>query len=393
MKTLSSRKWVIGVILIIAAGMIAFMTLNYIVDPVDYYAVSHHKETYNPNNYTRKIKTEYIMKEFPDVECIILGGSKAGVLDPERITGYSGLSCYNFSFTHGNMSDYEIYLRYLLDHTDNLKEIILHLSSIEVRYYSWNRDFREEAETRVPAMVTGVLWDNLTENLSYLCTNIQTTFKAIKSPDSGISRDTLSTGQKNWRSAIESFSKDPAEYLEKNFYKNARSSLQNLFARKASGEALYYRENLRALERVKELCSDHNVKLTVVVGASSIYERYDYECEEYLEYFRQIVMICGSVWDFSSYCSLNLNAANFYEKRHYTSELGDLEIDIMYGEKDSADYDSFGQLLTPDNIDDYLTQRRSDWQSLKEEFETDGALTLPGLDDPSYIAGEDGLSA
>lgn len=386
MSKFSGKKWILCVFLLILTGMIAFMAVNYLTDPVDYYAVSRKKETYNPNNYTRKIKSEYITREFPDVEGIILGGSKAGVLDPERIREYSGLSYYNFSFMHGNFSDYEIYFRYLLTHTQNLKEIMIHLSSIEVSYYSWYRDRTKDPDTKVPAMVSGNLWDYVTENLSHLCTDIHTTIRSIRKPDAGISRDTLATGQKNWLSAISKFNEDPEAFLEKNFYHGADKSFRELFSRKASGETRYYQENLDALKRIRQLCEENGVTLKVVIGASSIYERNEYECEEYLNYLRQVVLISGGAWDFSSYSDLNLNAANFYEKRHYTSQLGDLEIDIMYGRRDSADYDDFGIYLTADNVDSYIDQRRDDWKSLKETYESEGSLSLPGPDDPSYIA-------
>lgn len=389
MRIVKGKKWIIVFIALVAAGMIAFMIANYVIDPVDYFAATSNKETYNPNNYTRKIKTEYIIKRFPDVEGIFLGGSKAGVLDPVRMGHYTGLSYYNLSYTHGNFSDYETWTRFLLEHLDNLKEITIHLSSIEAGYFSWYRDVYPADNTGVPAIVTGNLWQLITENLSYLCTDIRTLWKGFKNPDSGITRDTLATGQKNWRAAIRRFSEDPAAYLEKNFYSGADHFLSMLFDRTASDNEQYYQENLESLERIRDMCAEHGVTLKIVIGASHIYERYQYECEEFFEYLKQIVMITGGIWDFSSYSLLNLNPCNFYEKRHYTTQLGDLEIDIMNGAKDSAAYDNFGIYLTPENVDDYLNQRRSDWAALKEEYETTGTVILPGMDDPSWIRESD----
>lgn len=389
MNAIKSRKWVRILAAILAAGMLAFMAANYVVDPVDYFAATGDKTTYDPNNYTRKIKTEYILKRFPDVEGILLGGSKAGVLDPKRITSYTGLSYYNLSFTHGNFSDYETWTKFLVKHLKNLKEITIHLSSIETGYYSWYRDVTPQAETRVPALMTGNLWDGITETLSYLCTDVKTLFKGWRNPDRGITRDTLATGQKNWRAAIKAFEIDPEAYLQKNFYADENSTLTMLFANTTDDEKKYYQENLDALIRIKNVCEKNGITLKVVIGASNLFERYQYESDQYLEYLKQIVMITGGLWDFSSYSSLNLNPCNFYEKRHYTTQLGDLEIDIMYGAKDPADYDAFGIWLTPDNVEAYLNQRRSDWNALKEEFETTGTLVLPGMEDDSWIQESD----
>ena len=387
MKTIKGKKWVLIILVVTAIGMGAFMAANYIVDPVDYFAATGDKKTYNPNNYTRKIKTEYILKRFPDVEGVILGGSKAGVLDPERIRHYTGLSYYNLSLTHGNFSDYETWTRYLAQHLDNLKEVTIHLSSIEGGYYSWYRDITPDPMTDVPALMKGNLWNLITENLGNLCTDIRTTFEAWRNPDKGITRDTLATGQKNWRAAIRSYEKDPEAYLEKNFFSSADHSLKNLFTRSARDRKHYYQENLDALVRIRDFCSENGITLKVIVGASHIFERYQYECEEYLRYLKHITMITGGIWDFSSYSSLNLNPCNFYERRHYTTELGNLETDIMYGAADSADYDNFGIWLTPENVDAYIKQRMEDWARLKEEYDATGKLELPGADDPSCVLG------
>ena len=389
MKQIKSRMWILLMLVMIAAGMAVFMAANYVIDPVDYFAATSNKETYNPNNFTRKIKTEYILKRFPDVEGIFLGGSKAGVLSAKRMSHYTGLSYYNLSFTHGNFSDYETWTRFLLKKLKNLKEITIHLSSIETGYYSWYRDVYPDSKTSVPALVEENPWEIFTENLSYLCTDLRTTISGLRNPDSGITRDTLATGQKNWRRAIRSFSEDPEKYLQKNFYSGSHRFLSNLFKRTASDSEEYYQENLDALIRIRDLCAEKGVTLKVMVGASHIYERYQYECEEYLVYLKQMVMITGGLWDFSSYSDLNLNPCNFYEKRHYTDELADLEIDIMNGAKDGEDYDGFGIYLTPENVDDYLNQRRSDWRELKAEFEETGDVALPGMDDESYIRESD----
>ena len=61
----------------------------------------------------------------------------------------------------------------------------------------------------------------------------------------------------------------------------------------------------------------------------------------------------------------------------------------MNGAKDGEDYDGFGIYLTPENVDDYLNQRRSDWRELKAEFEETGDVALPGMDDESYIRESD----
>ena len=127
----------------------------------------------------------------------------------------------------------------------------------------------------------------------------------------------------------------------------------------------------------------------MVIGASSLSERYHYEQDQYDRYYgylRGIVDICGSVWDFSSFNDINLNPYNFYNYSHYTNEVADLQIDVMYGKEEPGQYNGFGILLTEDNLDDYLSQRKEDYLRLKQEYEATGTIVLGGIDDPGNIS-------
>ena len=81
-----------------------------------------------------------------------------------------------------------------------------------------------------------------------------------------------------------------------------------------------------------------------------------------------------------------MNPYNFYNYSHYTSEVADLQLDVMFGKEAPGQYGGFGILLNGDNIDDYLYQRKSDFLRLKQEYETTGTVAVKGLDDPSNIS-------
>ena len=97
------------------------------------------------------------------------------------------------------------------------------------------------------------------------------------------------------------------------------------------------------------------------------------------------MQLCGEVWDFSSFNDINMNPYNFYNYTHYSRQVADLQLDMIYGREESGQYGGFGILLTLENIDGYLRQRRADYLRLKEEYEATGTIAVGTISDSSNI--------
>ena len=375
---MKSKHWLILFCVLLFTGMAGYMAINYRVNPLGYFTVEKGTDYYQPDQYVRAIKSKYIARNDDQIDAVIIGGSKAGALNTEFLTKYTGKNYYNFYFNVGNFSDYQTYIEYLVGHS-YVSEITLHLSSFEIDNFKAG----SSSTMQVPAIVSGNIWDRVTETLSYLLTDIQTlkkNYKKIIKWDVE-TLDLTAVGEKNRVSHYRKFAADPDGYTEKNVTKNLNSYLKKMFKQAASTRPAYD-DNLNALRKIKKLCDENNITLKVVIGASFIGERDTYECNRYYAYLKELVSITD-VWDFSSFSDINLNPYNFINRKHYNTAVGDLMINTMYG-KDS--YDGFGIYLTQDNIDDYLKQRKADFERLKEEFETTGTIALPGMEDDSYIA-------
>lgn len=375
---MKSKHWLILFFVLLFAGMAGYMAINYCVNPLGYFTVEKGTDYYQPDQYVRAIKSKYIAQNDDQIDAVIIGGSKAGALNTELLTEYTGKNYYNFYFNVGNFSDYQTYIEYLVEHS-YVSEITLHLSSFEIDYFKAG----SSNTMQVPAIVSGNIWDQVTETLSYLLTDIQTLKKNYKKIMKWNleTLDLTAVGEKNRVSHYRKFAADPDGYTEKNVTKNLNSYLKKMFKQVASTRPAYD-DNLNALRKIKKLCDENDVTLKVVIGASFLGERDTYECNRYYAYLKELVSITD-VWDFSSFSNINLNPYNFINRKHYNTAVGDLMINTMYG-KDS--YDGFGIYLTPDNIDDYLKERKADFERLKEEFETTGTIALPGMEDDSYIA-------
>lgn len=375
---MKSKHWLLLYFLLLFAGILGYMGLNYYANPLGYFTVKKGMSYYRADDYTRAIKSEYLLKNSDQYDAVIIGGSKAGVLSTDRLTEYTGKRYYNFFNNIGNFSDYLRYTEFILNHTD-ISEITLHLSSYEVQAYSQET---RSSNFEVPAIVAGNKWDQLTETLGYLMTDLKTVIEELKTnPDEkGGSPEQLVNGERNRNNSFRSFEKNPRAYIKKEVTKGLKKYLKQMFAQKANSQPAYD-DNIAALRQIKALCDEHNVTLKVVIGAGFLGERNIYECERYYDYLAQIVTITD-VWDFNDFHPINLNPYNFLNRKHYTNTVADLMIDTMYG-KDSVE--GFGHYLTRDNIYDYLKARRADFKRLKEEFEATGTIALPGMDDESYI--------
>lgn len=381
-----TKRWLVIFFALLLLIVPCYMAANYIVDPMFYFAADKGSTWYNSNKYGRAVKSKYMLKHKDEYDAVILGGSKSGALDVKRLGGYTGLRYYNFYMESGNFSDYLTYATFLIQKC-GVKEITLHISSFEVMNYSL--DFREADVWRVPAVVNGTALDKALETLKFLMTDTSLLFYAVKNREVNERRaDNIADGMKNWTVTKGKMEADPEGWIQKEFYEEYPKHLSTLFGDKNWVEKPHYEENLEALRQIREMCSEYGVTLKVVIGASSISERFRFEqdpYDRYYDYIREMVRIMGEVWDFSSFNDINMNPYNFYNFTHYSREVADLQVDVMYGTQERGQYGGFGILLTMDNVDDYLKQRKADYLRLKEEYEATGTVAVKGIDDPSNI--------
>ena len=308
----------------------------------------------------------------------MLGGSKAGVLSTERLSEYTGKNYYNFYVAYGCFSDYLTYASWLID-TVGIDEITLHLSSIEVQMFDRSQ-VNEIYE--VPAFVNGDAWDILLENLNYLCRNIETSVEYAMedktTKENGM--DSLITGERNYSYPYQLIEKDEQKYIKKYVMPRYKQNLELLFEKGVEEPAM--EANVEAFQELKALCDEKGVTLKVVIGPTFLAEIFKFESEDYYTYLRHLVDVTD-IWDFSGFTPENLNPYNFINEGHYKNVVADAMVDTMYGK---GSRENFGILLTKDNIDGYIQNRRESYQKLKKEYEETGTVQLQTKEDESYIS-------
>lgn len=371
-----SKKWLALFFGLLLAGIVLFMAINFTVDPAGYFTVERGAEEVSANGYTRAAKSKYISKHADEYNAVVLGGSKAGVLDTELLSGYSGKNYYNFYIAYGCFSDFLTYARYLVNEV-GVEEITLHISSIEVQKYS-RADENEIYE--VPAVVNGTMPELILENLNYLCRDITSSIDAVFDDNLSQGMDSIVTGERNYSYAYSLMEQDRETYKNEYVLTRMRKRLANLFdGDDPSIPAVD--DNITALKKIKKLCDKNDVKLNVVIGPTFLTEIPLFEGEEYYNYLREIVKITD-VWDFSGFTQYNLNPYNFVNEGHYNNTVADLMVKTMY---EGEQKEGFGVLLTKDTIEEYLAARIGAYETLEKEYEATGTIALYDMEHESYI--------
>lgn len=374
----NTKQWIAAFFIILAVGIGIFMATNFFVDPTGYFSVERGADEVDANGYTRAAKSKYIKKHADEYDAVVLGGSKSGVLSTELLSEYTGKNYYNFYFAYGCFADFLTYTQYLIE-TAGVEEITLHLSSIEVQKY--NREDTNEIY-EVPAVVNGNFLDKALETLNYLCRNITSSIEYLMEGQDELEKgmDSLITGERNYSYPYSLMEEDWDAYVDEYVLPRYQQNLRPLFERDPSVPAI--EQNIEAMRQIKEICDENGVTLKVVIGPTFLAEIYKFEGEAYYDYLRELVKITD-IWDFSGFIPENLNPYNFVNEGHYNNTVADLIVNIMYGK---AEREGFGVVLTQDNIEEYLEERKADYERLKAEYEETGTVALYGLEDESYIA-------
>ena len=93
---MKSKRWLLLFFVLFFAGIGGYMAINYHVDPLGYFIVDKGESYYNSGDYTRAIKSKYVKENKDQIDAVVLGGSKSGVLSTELLSEYTGKKYYNF---------------------------------------------------------------------------------------------------------------------------------------------------------------------------------------------------------------------------------------------------------------------------------------------------------
>ena len=354
---MTSKKWTISFVIIVLIVLTSIAILNYVVDPYGYFdALDGLNKELNDNNYIRVLKAKNIQKYGQKYEGYVIGGSKAGGYTSEIMSNLDGYNYYNCFITMGNFEEYYIYTKFIIEHSPNLKKIVLNLSGFECLF-----DVREGIKQETPAVLKGK--SEAVEFVKFLFKNPKLSIDQITNP--GFDYRQNDDGSRNLVGAYENYWKEPSEYVKKNVVYDLDKDLKEMFEKAETRTFSSFPNDMKYLRKIVDLCKENDIQLLVINSATPLTSRQSYEGEAYWNFLAQVATVTD-FWDFTSYNDINLNPYNFYDDAHPFYEVVELIIDTIAGKNS---YSGFGFYVTKDNVYDYLQQRRKDFYELKFEFE------------------------
>lgn len=366
------KKWFSIFAVIFISMCVVWIGGNYFFDPTNYFLTKKkHGEYISQNYHTKMAKAYYMGENGNDYDGVIIGGSKSGMLHPDELTKYTGKRYYHMYASSLTYMDAYYDVKFLLENTD-VSYVVLCPSSYDVLTIDPGD---KDDSCKIPAILTGE--SEQLETVKQLFTNISTWYTKIRT----LGKDTMCLPDGTWDTGeqYEEYINNPDAYVLENVVEDMGENLEKLFTDEYIPNLKAHEYNVDTLKEIKKLCDERGVELTVIITPTYIESRYMFECEEYYDYMKELVMVTD-IWDFSGYNAVNLNPYNLIDDSHYFRETGDAILSVVFG---GNEIDDFGVLLTKDNIDDYIKERRKGYEKLKLEWEKTKNVQLEGRYDNS----------
>lgn len=369
---MTAKKWSISFVIIIIIILLGIAILNVIVDPYDYFdGIDGINSNIHDNSYIRVFKANHIKKFGNNYDAYLIGGSKGGCYQSEKLKELDGYNYYNTFITCGNFEEYYIFSKFIIENT-NAKKIILNLSGFECLF-----DVRTGLKQETPAILTGK--SEVAEFISFLFKNPKLSIDEIR--HSSATDRQNDDGSRNLATYYKNRSENPEKYVNEKVIYDLDKDLKMMFEKFSTRTFSSFPNDINYLRKIVNLCKENNVELLVINSPTPLTSRQDFESEVYINFLAQVAQVTD-FWDFTSYNDINLNPYNFYDDAHAFYEVNELVIDTIKG---TNSYEGFGKYVTKDNVYEYLQERRTDFYKLKKEYEETGTVKLGGYEDPSNL--------
>lgn len=333
-----AKRWTLTTLLSITIILSIVFTFNFIIDPfgnrswiVD--------QRFKPIVKERSEKYNYIFNHnnINHFDSLILGSSRSMKIVPSNNLYMK--RCYNFSVSMASNREKLFILN------EWLKRKKLTTVYLGIDFLNFHRDVEHPDQPVEPHFIHG----NEGSYLSHYA--LKMAIKSLKNslknkPETFFESD----GSINYYSDDQKISKNEFDFSKKRYQNIANSIYKERFV---NLPYVYTPKSLEYLKEIKRICTLNNIKLIVFIPPEqleatkkTINDPIVYE--HYKRYKHDIVILFGSVYDFSGNWPENENQKNFYDVWHYRSILGDKMIDKFSGQN------AFGTILSKENISDYL---------------------------------------
>lgn len=338
-RPVSSKKWLaafFGTVLLLAVLVMGF---NFWTDPFGafgdhFFQWWSYDETMNP----RVAKISYLDQHHDQYDSYIIGASSSSSFPTEQLNTYFDASFYNLVMYGADMLDVEQTCQYLVDHYT--------VKNLVVSVYIHN------------AQVYHVEQDPLTYNLHWKVDG--------SSPLLFYAKYLLSNPRNGW-TKLQRLQTDP--YLQQSYrvfdqqtgaYDKSRrdvepiGDLESYLAKSSyavfsnypegSADLPYLDDCMQSIARIRDLCREQGVNLTVVCPPM-YYAYLEYYSPEDQAAFRDALAEVTPYWDFTL-SSASYEPRYFYDDTHFRNCLGEMALARMFGDSSVYVPEDFGEYVS-----------------------------------------------
>ncbi len=324
--------------------------LNLAVDPYNVLGTGVLRYSFQPNE--RFLKIEHLERHPGQYDSFLLGSSRIGTTHPDAVQQYvPGSHFYNLSVAIGTPYDHLKHLNYLLASGNTPRNLYLELD-IDLGLTEFSHDesylltklhphvngqdraryWIEFATVFQPQAMSEKIWKNL----------------VAKTPEGFLALD-MEAG--TWARPLQDarIAADPARYIrdEPKFHQRNSRTIRNIRGK----------EYLGAVREIRDICRQHNIRLTVFTTPHHRVVMDSLAEKDYLDWLGELAAITP-FWDFSGYNSVTLDDRNYLESNHHRPHVGAMIAARIFADDRVPVPADFGVLVTPETVQSHLASLR-----------------------------------
>ena len=346
---MNSKRWLLGFLATAVVLGAAVLGFNWLVDP---FGVFSHKAlewpSYEMTMNPRTAKITYLKEHHEEYDSYILGCSSVSSFPTDALNTYFDANFYNMIAYGADMLDVEQQAFYLVENYE-VKNLVVSV------YIDNAMNYNEEADPLAYAMPPETTGENpLAFYAKYLFMDPRHSLDKLEA----IAQDTYLT------QTFDVFDASDGAYDKKvrdaepignmDAYLESYPVFANYTALSNQTNEEAITGTLESLTRIKQLCEDNGVQLTVVTAPVYVDYLASFPWEQVADFYTRLAEVTD-YWDFS-YSSVSFEPRYFYDETHFRECVGDMALARMFGDESVYIPEDFGAYVTADNVVEHVAQ-------------------------------------
>ena len=338
-RPVSSKKWLaafFGTVLLLAVLVMGF---NFWTDPFGafgdhFFQWWSYDETMNP----RVAKISYLDQHHDQYDSYIIGASSSSSFPTEQLNTYFDASFYNLVMYGADMLDVEQTCQYLVDHY-TVKNLVVSVDIHNAQVYHVEQD----------PLTYNLHWkvdgsSPLLFYAKYLLSNPRNGWTKLQrlQTDPYLQQSYLVFDQQTGAYDKSRRDVEPIGDLESYLAKSSYAVFSNY--PEGSADLPYLEDCMQSIARIRDLCREQGVNLTVVCPPM-YYAYLEYYSPEDQAAFRDALAEVTPYWDFTL-SSASYEPRYFYDDTHFRNCLGEMALARMFGDSSVYVPEDFGEYVS-----------------------------------------------